>query len=149
VKANDFAKASPTTFRVDSARSEQGWNVAESHPRVGSKLRTAIVLGAEPWPERPPVSTSVTVVSVMNPSSSFQNVCGLGRLDGASAIEEHLNFPEDSRESSLRDSHTQKHCPRGLCSDLGGLQIRAPCTAKKLSNTILHKRVATKDPIYD
>ena len=75
MNANVFAKASPTTLRVDRARSEQGWNVAGSHPRVGSKLRTEIVLGADPLPERPPVSTSVTVVSVMNPSSSFQNVC--------------------------------------------------------------------------
>ena len=86
MNANDFAKASPTTLRVDRARSEHGWNVAGSHPRVGSKLRTAIVLGADPLPERPPVSTSVTVVSVMNPSSSFQNVCEWvvqgGVLDG-------------------------------------------------------------------
>ena len=58
-------------------------------------------------------------------------------------------LPGDNRESSLPDFHTQKHCPRGLCSDLGELQTIALCTARKLSNTILPKRAATKDPIYD
>ena len=65
-----------------------------------------------------------------------------------SAINERC-LPEDNRESSLRDSHTQKHCPRDLCSDLGELQTRVLCTAMKLSNMILPKRAATKDPIYD
>ena len=31
--------------------------------------------GAEPMPERPPVVTFVIVVSVINPSASFQNDC--------------------------------------------------------------------------
>ncbi len=95
MKANIFVKASLMTFRFDSARSEQGWNVAESHPKVGSKLRTETVIGADPLPEWPTVFTSVTVVSFMNPSSSFQNVCGLGCLDNMSAIKEHHDFPED------------------------------------------------------
>jgi hypothetical protein len=62
-------------LRLESARSEHGWNVAASHPSAGSKLRTETVRGAEPIPERPPVVTFVIVVSVINPSSSFQNVC--------------------------------------------------------------------------
>jgi hypothetical protein len=149
VKENIFVNASPTTLRFDSARSEQGWNVAESHPKVGSKLRTVTVIGADPLSERPPVITSVPVVSLMNPSSSFQNVCGLGSLDEMQAIDGHHDFPEDSRVSSTRDAHTRRHRPRGRCFDLGELQPVAPCAAKKLSKMILPKRAATKDPIYD
>ena len=85
----------------------------------------------------------------MNPSSSFQNVCGLGCLDDMSAIEEHHDFPEDSRESPMHDSHTQEHCPRGLCFDLGELQPVVPCAARKLSKMIPPKPAATKDPNYD
>ncbi|SRR6266702_284089 len=68
-------KASPTTLRLESARSEHGWNVAESQPSVGSKLITETVRGAAPMPERPPDVTLVTVVSVIYPSFSFQNDC--------------------------------------------------------------------------
>src|SRR6266702_2042693 len=68
-------KASPTTLRLESARSEHGWNVAESQPSVGSKLITETVRGAEPILERPPDVTLVIVVSLIYPSSSFQNDC--------------------------------------------------------------------------
>ena len=67
-------KPSPTTLRVERARSEHGWNVTESQPSVGSKLRTDTVRGTAPIPERPPVVTLVIVVSVINPFSSFQKV---------------------------------------------------------------------------
>ena len=67
-------KASPTTLRLERARSEHGWNVTESQPSVGSKLRTDTVRGTAPIPERPPVVTLVIVVSVINPFSSFQKV---------------------------------------------------------------------------
>ena len=62
-------------FRLESARSEHGWNVAESQPSDGSKFKTETVRGAAPIPERPPVVTFVTVVSLMKPFSSFQKVC--------------------------------------------------------------------------
>jgi hypothetical protein len=61
-------------LRDERARSEHGWNVSGSQPRVGSKLRTETVKGTAPIPERPPVVTLVIVVSVMNPFSSFQKV---------------------------------------------------------------------------
>lgn len=57
--------------RPASARSEHGWNVAESQPSVGSKLKAEADREAAPIPE---VFTTVTVVSLMNPSFSFQNV---------------------------------------------------------------------------
>ena len=74
-----FLKASPTTLRLERARSEHGWNVAGSQPSVGSKFRTETVRGAAPIPERPS-DTFVTVVSVMNPFSGFQNDCKLNRF---------------------------------------------------------------------
>ena len=57
-------ETSTTTLRVNRARSEQDWNVTESQPGIGSKLRplrTEIdtVRGTAPIPERPPVVTSV------------------------------------------------------------------------------------------
>jgi hypothetical protein len=69
---NISLKASPTTLRLDRARSEHGWNVAASQPSVGSKFSTETVRGAAPIPERPS-DTFVIVVSVMNPFSGFQN----------------------------------------------------------------------------
>ena len=61
-------------FRLESARSEHGLNVAESQPSNGSKFKTETVRGAPPMPERPPVITFVTVVSLMKSFSSLE-VC--------------------------------------------------------------------------
>ena len=75
-------------LRLDSARSEHGWNVAESQPSDVSKLSTETVSGAAPIPERPPAVTFVTVVSLMNPFSSFQNVCQKKRMSTLSSTSE-------------------------------------------------------------
>ena len=145
-------KASPTTFRDESARSEHGWNVLGSQPSVGSKLRTETVRGAAPIPERPPVVTFVIVVSVINPFSPFQKVYKVQHVSVFHAsIDEGgtIYFPEDTRGQTMRCYHIQDHPSSDRSSDRGELPPAARDIAQKMSSRILPIRESTIDPIYD
>ena len=136
-------------LRLESARSEHGWNVAESQPSDGSKLRTETVRGAAPIPERPPVATSVTVVSLMKPFSSFQKV----RNDVSSQIIEILylrgsHVPGDTRGSLTHGLQMKKRYPRVQSFNQGGLLTARRGTAAKLSSRTHPIRPAPKDPNY-
>ena len=98
--------------RPESARSEQGWNVAESQPSVGSKLKTEIAKDAAPIPDRPPVVTLVTVVSAIHPPSSFQNVYSAKVSQfRRSKQTEAKDFPGDNQGSMTRGFQNPRHLP--------------------------------------
>ena len=139
-------------LRLNSARSEHGWNVAESQPSDVSKLSTETVSGAAPIPERPPAVTFVTVVSLMNPFSSFQNVCkkkGMSTLSSTSEWDSGINnvtVPGDRRGSISLGIRRKKHFPLVRSCDRGARQSARRGTVEMPSSTILPKRAGPKDP---
>lgn len=103
---------------------------------------------ADPFPDRPPVSTSVIVISLINPSSSFQKVCEIPVSVNAANYAD-FGFPGDSQGSWMHGSHIRTHYRRGRCGAQGELLPATHDTEGKQSSMIFPIQAATTSPSYD
>jgi hypothetical protein len=115
------------------------------------------VSGAEPYPERPSL-TSVIVVSVMNPSLSFQNVCGrpsgqlgiiyISNVERMRVLSPNLPAYNQGSKTLVSRIHQPRH-GRGLWYVRDGHRHARRDTAKRPSSKSRPTRVATRDHICE